>query len=80
MAGVRRAVRETAPAAALVWLGALLFAGGAAADLVYHVLPVTVPTVECLLGPAGSYAHVTTLLGMVVILAGVVGRGRRHVH
>ena len=80
MAGVRRVARGATPAAALLWLGALLFAGGATADLVYHLLPTPLPTIEPLLGPAGSHAHLATLLGMVALLSGVVARGVRHVH
>jgi hypothetical protein len=64
----------------LLWLGALLFAGGAAADLVYHLLPTSLLVIERLLGPAGSHAHLATLLGMVALLSGVVVRGVGHVH
>jgi hypothetical protein len=80
MTSVPRAARATAQAVTVVRAGALLFAEGAVADVVYHLVPTPLPALERLLGPGGAHAHLATLLGMVAILAGVLLRGLRHGH
>jgi hypothetical protein len=80
MERVRREARMAVWPPVLVWAGSLLFAVGAAADLLFHLLPAPLPALAGLLGPAGGRAHLTTLLGMVLVMAGVLLRGVRHVH
>ena len=59
-----------------VLLGAALLALGGSADLLYHAAPAwLVAALEPVLGSAGGRAHLLTLLGMVVVLAGVAWRG-----
>jgi hypothetical protein len=54
-------------------LGCLLICFGGLADLAYHVGPVG-HALEPLMGAEGIRAHILTLVGMLVALAGVMGR------
>ena len=56
----------------LLWAGVVVFAAGAALDLVVHALmPVPFPLVNHH-SPAENLAHTITFVGMVLLLAGVV--------
>ena len=58
----------------LLVLGSVLVCLGGLGDIAYHVAP-TAQSLEPFLGAEGIRAHVLTLAGMVVALAGVLGRG-----
>ena len=55
-------------------LGSVLVCLGGFGDIAYHVAP-TAQFLEPLVGAEGIRAHILTLAGMLVALAGVVGRG-----
>jgi hypothetical protein len=83
-APLRRQRRETSRSSSSGWtrlpgwlhLGLAVFLIGVSGDLVYHALPAwSALTLEPLLGAEASRAHVVTLVGMVVIMAGVLRRG-----
>jgi hypothetical protein len=50
---------------------------GAAADLVFHLLVLSLPSAaSALLGVDGAHAHLLTLVGMVVAVLGLVAQAR----
>jgi hypothetical protein len=55
-------------------LGSVLVCLGGLGDIAYHTLPAA-QSLEPLVGAAGIRAHILTLAGMLVALAGVLGRG-----
>jgi hypothetical protein len=57
-------------------LGGVLVCLRGMADIAYHLAP-TAQSLEPLVGAEGIRAHILTLAGMVVALAGVMGRGLR---
>jgi len=60
----------------LLVLGGVLVCLGGMGDIAYHVAPAA-QSLEPLVGAEGIRAHILTLAGMVVALAGVMGRGLR---
>jgi hypothetical protein len=58
----------------LLVLGSVLVCLGGLGDIAYHVAP-TAQSMEPFVGAEGIRAHVLTLAGMLVALAGVLGRG-----
>jgi hypothetical protein len=60
----------------LLVLGGVLVCLGGIGDIAYHVAP-TAQSLEPLFGAEGIRAHILTLAGMVVALAGALGRGLR---
>lgn len=62
--------------ARLLVLGGVLVCLGGMGDIAYHVAPAA-QSLEPLVGAEGIRAHVLTFAGMVVALAGVMGRGLR---
>ncbi|MDE3074963.1 MAG: hypothetical protein KGJ86_05995 [Chloroflexota bacterium] len=73
---------------ALFLAGLIIFALGAAGDLTYHALEQVGPMplgraqqtlmgvrAQAVFGEDGQYAHLVTLAGMVVTVAGVMRRG-----
>jgi hypothetical protein len=58
----------------LLVLGSVLVCLGGFGDIAYHVAP-TAQSMEPFVGAEGIRAHVLTLAGMLVALAGVLGRG-----
>jgi hypothetical protein len=58
----------------LLLLGSVLVCLGGLGDIAYHVAP-SAQSLEPLLGAEGFRAHILTLAGMLVALAGVLGRG-----
>jgi hypothetical protein len=74
--GVTSALRLNA--SRLLLLGSVLVCLGGLGDIAYHGLPVAVAhSLEPLYGPEGIRAHILTLAGMMLALAGVMGRGLR---
>lgn len=62
----------------LLMAGVALVCIGGLGDIVYHSLPAALAySVEPLVGTEGVRAHVVTLIGMFVGVAGVIGRGLR---
>jgi len=62
----------------LTRLGLVFLLAGAAGDVLFHSLPVPwAHDLEPLLGTNAIRAHLTTLLGMTLMLAGVIARGLR---
>jgi hypothetical protein len=57
-------------------LGSVLVCLGGLGDIAYHV-GTTAQSLEPLVGAEGIRAHILTLAGMLVALAGVMGRGLR---
>jgi hypothetical protein len=65
-------------AARLLVLGSVLVCLGGLGDIAYHGLPaVLAQSMEPFVGAEGIRAHILTLAGMLVALAGAVGRGVR---
>ena len=60
----------------LLVLGSVLVCLGGIGDIAYHVAP-TAQFLEPFVGAEGIRAHILTLAGMLVALAGVLGRGLR---
>jgi hypothetical protein len=58
----------------LLVLGGSLVCLGGVADIAYHAAPATL-RLEPFVGAEGIRAHLLTLAGMVVALAGVMARG-----
>jgi hypothetical protein len=62
----------------LLIVGVALICIGGVGDIVYHSLPVMLSyLVEPLVGAEGLRAHLVTLIGMLVGVAGVIWRGLR---
>ena len=60
----------------LLVLGSVLVCLGGFGDIAYHVAP-TAQSLEPFVGAEGIRAHILTLAGMLVALAGVLCRGLR---
>jgi hypothetical protein len=60
----------------LLVLGGSLVCLGGVGDIAYHVAPAA-QSLEPFVGAEGIRAHLLTLAGMVVALAGVMARGLR---
>jgi len=58
----------------LLVLGSVLVCLGGLGDIAYHLAP-TAQSLEPFVGAEGIRAHILTLAGMLLALAGVVGRG-----
>ena len=58
----------------LLVLGSVLVCLGGIGDIAYHVAP-NAHFLEPFVGAEGIRAHILTLAGMLVALAGVLGRG-----
>jgi hypothetical protein len=58
----------------LLVLGSVLVCLGGLGDIAYHVAPGA-QSLEPFVGAEGIRAHILTLAGMLVALAGVLGRG-----
>ena len=61
-------------ALSLLVVGSVLVCLGGLGDVAYHLAPIT-QSLEPFVGVEGIRAHIVTLAGMLVALAGVVGRG-----
>jgi hypothetical protein len=60
----------------LMRLGVLILAIGGTLDVLYHVAPpVWAIQLDVVVGPNGVIAHLMTLFGMVVTLAGLFAHG-----
>ena len=58
--------------ARLFWIGLLIVTAGAAGDVLYHTLPADLSSdLNLLLGADGGRAHVLTLAGMLLTVAGL---------
>jgi hypothetical protein len=57
-------------------LGSVFVCLGGLGDIAYHMAP-SAQFLEPFVGAEGLRAHILTLAGMVVALAGVMGRGLR---
>ncbi len=76
---IRRAWDEFTGFPALMKVGLIVLAIGAALDILYHTAPlVWTPMLTLYLGEEGSRAHLITFLGMALTLAGVLTRARLH--
>jgi hypothetical protein len=62
----------------LFLLGVAILGLGGAGDLAYHLsAPPLARTLEAALGAGADRAHLLTLVGMVIVLCGVLGKGLR---
>ncbi len=70
---IQRAVLEFLSLPRLMQAGLVILVVGGGLDIIYHASPSEwIGTLEIYLGPDGYYAHVVTLIGMVVTLAGLL--------
>jgi hypothetical protein len=77
-AAARRLRRELGGMPRLFHFGLAILGLGGAGDLAYHLSPPPLAgSLETVLGAGADRAHLVTLVGMVVLLSGVLGRGLR---
>ncbi len=60
-------------------IGLIVVLFGGALDILFHTAPSPwVPTLEAILGSGGYWAHVVTLIGMIITIVGMLVAAYRH--